>query len=48
MPASFLVLDRDPAFLLPLQLDRSKTILGQVSYQGLALCTVIPLRPASQ
>jgi putative ABC transport system permease protein len=36
MPASFRFLDRDTAFLLPLQLDRSKTVLGQVSYEGLA------------
>jgi len=36
MPAAFRFLDRDAAFLLPLQLDRAKTILGQVSYQGIA------------
>ncbi len=36
MPASFHFLDRDPAFLLPLQFDRSKTILGQVAFQGIA------------
>jgi putative ABC transport system permease protein len=35
MPASFRFLDRDAAFLLPLQLDRSKTVLGQVSFQGI-------------
>ena len=36
MPASFTFLDREAAFLLPLQLDRNKTILGDVSYNGLA------------
>jgi len=28
MPATFRFLDRDAAFLLPLQLDRRKTVLG--------------------
>ena len=36
MPASFRFLDRDAAFLLPLQLDRSKAILGQFDYPGIA------------
>src|SRR5579871_3734435 len=36
LPANFQFLDRDPQFLLPLQLDRNKTVLGDVSYQGLA------------
>ena len=36
MPASFRFLDRDAAFLLPLQLDRNKTVLGQVNYEGIA------------
>ncbi len=36
MPAEFRFLDRNPAFLLPLQFDRSKAILGQFSYPGIA------------
>lgn len=35
MPASFRFQDRDAALLLPLQLDRGKTILGQVSFLGI-------------
>ncbi len=36
MPAAFRLLDRDAAFLLPLQLDRNRTVLGQVSFRGIA------------
>jgi predicted permease len=36
MPASFRFLDRDAAFLLPLQFDRNKAILGQFDYPGIA------------
>jgi predicted permease len=36
MPATFRLLDRDAAFLLPLQFDRNKAILGQVDYRGIA------------
>jgi putative ABC transport system permease protein len=36
MPAAFRLLDHDAAFLLPIQLDRNKTFLGQVDYRGLA------------
>jgi predicted permease len=36
MPANFRFLDLDAAFLLPLQLDRSKAFLGQFDYQGIA------------
>jgi putative ABC transport system permease protein len=36
MPESFRFLDRDAAFLLPLQLDRNKAFLGQFSYPGIA------------
>jgi putative ABC transport system permease protein len=36
MPATFRLLDHDAAFLLPLQFDRNKTILGQVDYRGIA------------
>jgi len=36
LPQSFRFLDGDAAFLLPLQLDRNRTVLGDVSYQGLA------------
>jgi putative ABC transport system permease protein len=36
LPPDFTFLDRKPAFLLPLQLDRNKTILGNVSYEGIA------------
>ncbi len=36
MPAQFRFLDRDPAFLLPLQLDRNKASLGQFSFPGIA------------
>jgi putative ABC transport system permease protein len=36
VPASFRFLDRNPAFLLPLQFDRGKTFLGQFDYRGIA------------
>jgi len=36
MPADFRFLDRDAAFLLPLQFDRNKAFLGQFDYSGLA------------
>jgi len=36
MPASFHFLDRDAAFLLPLQFDRSKEFLGGFDYPGIA------------
>src|SRR5215467_13635168 len=36
MPASFRFLDRDAAFILPLQLDRGKAILGDFDYPGIA------------
>ena len=36
MPASFRFLDRDASFLLPLQLDRNQTVLGDVDYRGIA------------
>jgi predicted permease len=36
MPAKFRFLDRDAAFLLPLQLDRNKAFLGQFDYAGIA------------
>lgn len=37
MPQRFRFLDQeDPALLLPIQLDRNKTYLGQFSYEGLA------------
>ena len=36
LPPNFTFLDRNAAFLLPLQLDRNKTILGNVSYEGIA------------
>jgi predicted permease len=36
MPASFRFLDRDAAFLLPLQFDRNKAILGEFDYPGIA------------
>ena len=36
MPASFRFLDRDAAFLLPLQFDRNKAYLGQFDYPGIA------------
>ena len=36
MPASFRFLDRDAAFLLPLQFDRNKAFLGQFDYPGIA------------
>jgi predicted permease len=36
MPADFRFLDRNPAFLLPLQLDRNKAFLGQFSFPGIA------------
>jgi predicted permease len=36
MPADFRFLDRDAAFLLPLQLDRAKEFLGGFDYPGIA------------
>jgi predicted permease len=36
MPANFRFLDRDAAFLLPLQFDRNKAFLGQFNYPGIA------------
>jgi predicted permease len=36
LPANFSFQDRNAAFLLPLQLDRSRAVLGQVSYEGIA------------
>jgi hypothetical protein len=36
MPADFRLLDRDAAFLLPLQFDRNKAFLGQFDYPGIA------------
>jgi predicted permease len=36
MPGHFKFLDRNPAFLLPLQLDRNKAVLGQFSFPGIA------------
>ncbi len=36
MPATFRFLDRDVAFLLPLQFDRNKAFLGQFDYPGIA------------
>ena len=36
MPASFRFLDQKPALLLPLQLDRTKTFIGNFSYQGIS------------
>jgi predicted permease len=36
MPANFRFLDRDPAFLVPLQFDRNKAILGQFAFPGIA------------
>ncbi len=36
MPAHFRFLDRNPAFLLPLQFDRNKAFLGQFSFPGIA------------
>ena len=36
LPKSFRFLDREASAFLPLQLDRSKTFLGQFSYQGVA------------
>jgi predicted permease len=35
MPANFRFLDRDAAFMLPLQFDRSKAILGEFDYPGI-------------
>ena len=35
MPQTFGLLDHDAAFLLPLQFDHNKTILGQVDYRGI-------------
>ena len=36
LPDSFRFLDRKPAIVLPLRLDRSKTFLGSFSYAGIA------------
>lgn len=36
MPARFQFLDQNPAFLLPLQFDRNKAVLGQFSFPGMA------------
>ena len=36
MPAKFRFLDRDAAFILPLQFDRNKEFLGHFSYPGIA------------
>ena len=36
MAASFSFFDRNPAFVLPLQLDRNKAFLGQFNYPGIA------------
>jgi predicted permease len=36
MPANFRFLDRDAAFLLPLQFDRNKAYLGQFDFPGIA------------
>lgn len=36
MPANFRFLDRDAAFILPLQFDRNKEFLGHFSYPGVA------------
>lgn len=36
MPADFRFLDRDAAFMLPLQLDRNKAILGDFDYPAIA------------
>jgi len=48
MPASFRFLDRDAAFLLPLQLDRNKAVLGQFDYPGIArLKSGVPIEQAS-
>jgi len=36
LPATFRFLDRNPSALVPLQLDRNKTFLGQFSYEAIA------------
>jgi predicted permease len=36
MPANFRFLDRDAAFVVPLQFDRNKEFLGNISYPGIA------------
>ena len=36
MPARFRFLDQNPAFVLPLQLDRNRAVLGEFAYPGLA------------
>ena len=36
LPETFRFLDRRPAIVLPLQLDRSKTFLGQFNFRGIA------------
>lgn len=36
MPASFRFMDQQPVLLLPLQLDRNKTFLGNFNYRGIA------------
>jgi predicted permease len=48
MPVSFRFLDQDPAFVAPLQFDRSKAFLGQFSYPGIArLKPGVTIRQAS-
>jgi putative ABC transport system permease protein len=36
LPATFRFLDLDPAIVVPLRIDRSKTFLGQFNYAGIA------------
>jgi len=36
MPDSFRFLDRDVSLILPFRIDRSKTVIGQFSYSGIA------------
>jgi putative ABC transport system permease protein len=36
LPRAFQFLDEDPAVVLPMRLDKSKTFLGQFNYRGLA------------
>lgn len=36
MPAGFRFLDQNPSFLLPLQLNRNKAVLGQFAFPGIA------------
>jgi putative ABC transport system permease protein len=48
MPEKFQFIDANPSFLLPLQFDRSKTYLGNFSYDGVArLKPGVTLRQAS-